>query len=216
MKKLLVLALTLSTVFLLSACGSEDGAIKFGVIGPLTGDYSMYGIAVENGAKLAAAELNADGGVLGKTLEIIAYDSKGDATEGVNAYNRLRDQDEVDALIGGTFSGVTMAVKTLAVADGLPVLTPTATNLLPFQEILLQDVKIVLALFEGIQILPSILEAITLPVFVTGTPTATKIFPLYIILLTLLNIVEAFVELVKIVLLPVSYTHLTLPTNREV
>ena len=41
MKKLLVLALTLSTVFLMSACGSDDDVIKFGVIGPLTGDYSL-------------------------------------------------------------------------------------------------------------------------------------------------------------------------------
>jgi branched-chain amino acid transport system substrate-binding protein len=128
MKKLLVLALTLSTVFLMSACGSDDGTIKFGVIGPLTGDYSLYGIAVENGAKLAAAEINADGGVLGLDLEIIAYDSKGDPTEGVNAYNRLSQQDEVDALIGGTFSGVTLGLKDLAIADNMPVLTPTATH----------------------------------------------------------------------------------------
>ena len=108
MKKLLVLALTLSTVFLLSACGSSTDSVKLGVIGPLTGDYSMYGLAVENGAKLAAEEINAAGGVLGLDLEIIAYDSKGDPTEGVNAYNRLRDEDEIDALIGGTFSGVTL------------------------------------------------------------------------------------------------------------
>ena len=128
MKKVLAIVSTLVLAVMLSACGTKDETVKFGVIGPLTGDYSMYGIAVENGAKLAAAELNADGGVLGKTLEIIAYDSKGDATEGVNAYNRLRDQDEVDALIGGTFSGVTLAIKALAVGDGMPVLTPTATN----------------------------------------------------------------------------------------
>ena len=128
MKKLLALVTTLAFALALSACGGGDDTIKFGVIGPLTGDYSLYGIAVENGAKLAAAELNEAGGVLGKTLEIIAYDSKGEATEGVNAYNRLRDQDEVDALIGGTFSGVTLAIKELAVDDGLPVLTPTATN----------------------------------------------------------------------------------------
>ena len=128
MRKLLVLALTLSTVFLMSACGSDDGVIKFGVIGPLTGDYSLYGIAVENGAKLAAAEINEDGGVLGLDLEIIAYDSKGDPTEGVNAYNRLSQQDEVDALIGGTFSGVTLGLKDLAIADNMPVLTPTATH----------------------------------------------------------------------------------------
>ena len=128
MKKLLVLALTLSTVFLLSACGSSEDTVKLGVIGPLTGDYSMYGLAVENGAKLAADEINAAGGVLGLDLEIIAYDSKGDPTEGVNAYNRLRDEDEIDALIGGTFSGVTLAIKELAKEDNMPVLTPTATN----------------------------------------------------------------------------------------
>lgn len=128
MKKLLVLALTLSTVFLLSACGSDDGAIKFGVIGPLTGDYSLYGVAVDNGSRLAAAEINEAGGVLGRDLEIISYDSKGDPTEGVNAYNRLSQQDEIDALIGGTFSGVTLALKELAIADNMPVLTPTATH----------------------------------------------------------------------------------------
>jgi branched-chain amino acid transport system substrate-binding protein len=128
MKKVFALVSTLVLALLLSACGSGDDTVKFGVIGPLTGDYSQYGVAVENGAKLAAMELNEAGGVLGKDLEIIAYDSKGDATEGVNAYNRLVENDEVHALIGGTFSGVTLAVKDLAIADGLPVLTPTATN----------------------------------------------------------------------------------------
>lgn len=127
MKKILLLAFTMVFVFALSACGGSN-SYKFGVIGPLTGKYAVYGVAVEQGAKLAAEEINANGGVLGKDLEIIAYDSKGDPTEGVQAYNRLVDQDEIDALIGGTFSGVTLAVKSLAVSDGLPVLSPTATN----------------------------------------------------------------------------------------
>ena len=127
MKKIILFVSTLTLIFVLSACGGSD-SVKFGVIGPLTGEYSQYGIAVENGAKMAAAEINEAGGVLGQDLEIIAYDSKGDPVEGVQAYNRLVEQDEIDALIGGTFSGVTMAVKDLAVADGIPVLTPTATN----------------------------------------------------------------------------------------
>ncbi len=128
MKKFFVFFIALSFALGLSACAGEDDTIKFGVIGPLTGEYDLYGVAVRNGAELAAAEINAAGGVLGKTLEIIAYDSKGDAAEGTNAYNRLVDQDEIDALIGGTFSGVTLAIKALAVEDGIPVLTPTATN----------------------------------------------------------------------------------------
>ncbi len=128
MKKLALLFLVLSFGLTLGACNAADDTVKFGVIGPLTGDYSMYGLAVENGAKLAAAEINAAGGVLGKELEIIAYDSKGDPVEGVNAYNRLIQEDEVDAIVGGTFSGVTLAFKDLAVADGVPVLSPTATH----------------------------------------------------------------------------------------
>jgi branched-chain amino acid transport system substrate-binding protein len=103
--------------------------IKLGVIGPLTGDYSQYGVAVEEGAKLAAEEINAAGGINGAMIEIKAYDSKGDKTEGVNAYNRLRDQDGIVGLIGGTFSGETLAIKEIAVEDGMPILTPTATNL---------------------------------------------------------------------------------------
>lgn len=128
MKKIVILFIAFAFALSLSACDGEDDSIKFGVIGPLTGDYDLYGVAVRNGAELAAAEINEAGGVLGQTLEIIAYDSKGDAAEGTNAYNRLVDQDGIDALIGGTFSGVTLGIKSLAIEDGLPVLTPTATN----------------------------------------------------------------------------------------
>ena len=65
MKKLALLVSTFVFVFALSACGGSN-TVKFGVIGPLTGEYSQYGIAVENGAKLAAAELNEADGVLGR------------------------------------------------------------------------------------------------------------------------------------------------------
>lgn len=136
MKKLALLALTLVAALTLSGCvepqdgneNTESDTIKLGVIGPLTGDYSFYGLQVEYGAQLAVDEINAAGGVLGKDLELFAYDSQGDPTLGVNAYNRLVTEDEIDALIGGTFSGVTLAVKELSIEDNIPVLTPTATN----------------------------------------------------------------------------------------
>lgn len=128
MKKLALLVMVSLLGSMLFACEEGGDSIKVGVIGPLTGDYSLYGVAVEQGAKLAADEINAAGGVLDLDLEVIAYDSKGDTVEGVNAYNRLVNQDKVDALVGGTFSGVTLAIKDLAVEDGLPVLTPTATH----------------------------------------------------------------------------------------
>ncbi len=131
-KKLaLLMALMLLLTAVLSGCSSapkEAETVKLGVIGPLTGDYSMYGTAVANAAKLAADEINAAGGIDGKQVEIIAYDSKGDKTEAVNAYNRLRDQDQIVGLIGGTFSGTTLSIKEIAKEDNMPVLSPTATN----------------------------------------------------------------------------------------
>ena len=134
MKKILVLALTLVFALSLAGCvqpkedNGEEESVRLGVIGPLTGDYSLYGTAVRDGAQLAVDEINAAGGVLGRDLELFAYDSQGDPTLGVNAYNKLVTDDEIHALIGGTFSGVTLAVKELAVQDNIPVLSPTATN----------------------------------------------------------------------------------------
>ncbi|OJV64320.1 MAG: amino acid-binding protein [Clostridiales bacterium 38-18] len=132
MKKSLALLMAMVMILSLALAGcaksDADSVIKLGVIGPMTGDYSMYGTAVAEGAKLAAKEINAAGGVNGATIDIIAYDSKGDKTEAVNAYNRLRDQDGIKGLIGGTFSGETLAIKEIAVGDNMPVLTPTATH----------------------------------------------------------------------------------------
>lgn len=128
MKKVIVLLMSLVLIVSLSACGGDDNSVRIGTIGPLTGEYSLYGVSVRDGAELAVEEINNAGGVLGKTLELFSYDSKGDSIEGVNAYNRLRDEDEIHALLGATFSGVTLAVKELAIQDNMPVLTPTATH----------------------------------------------------------------------------------------
>lgn len=126
----LVVIMIIMSMFTFTGCGgAEEDVIKIGVIAPLTGEVSMYGIPVEEGTKLAAEELNANGGIDGKKVEIIAYDSKADKTEAINAYNRLRDQDGIVALLGATISGTTLSIAPIAVEDGMPILTPTATNL---------------------------------------------------------------------------------------
>lgn len=132
-KLALIVAMFLMITAVLSGCASETQAeeaavIKIGTMGPLTGDYSMYGTSIVEGAELAVKEINAAGGINGATIELVAYDSKGDKTEAVNAYNRMRDQDGVVAVVGGTFSGTTLAIKEIAVSDNMPMLSPTATN----------------------------------------------------------------------------------------
>ena len=141
MKKLLVLVLAVALVFSFAACdqkadttepdsqeATDVETIKIGLLAPLTGDGAVHGVPVGNAAQLAADEINAAGGIDGKMIDLIAYDTKADTAEAVNAYNKLRDQDEVVALVGGTYSGTTLAFIETAAEDNMPVLTPTATN----------------------------------------------------------------------------------------
>ena len=110
-----------------AASGASGDVIKIGGLAPLTGAVSVYGNATNNGIKIAVDEINAAGGVLGKKIQYICYDEKGDATEAVNAYNKLVQNDEVVALVGDVTSTPTLAVAQQAIQDGLPMITATGT-----------------------------------------------------------------------------------------
>ena len=140
MKKRLALMLVLIMVMMtLAACGggSDDSSdqaadsgdvIKIGATGPYTGETAMYGVACKEGMELAEKEINENGGVNGKKIKIVFYDTNGDTTETVNAYNRLRDQDEVVAFIGSVLTGESNAIKDLIKQDNMPTIAPTATG----------------------------------------------------------------------------------------
>jgi len=138
-KRFLALTVACMTlVFMVSGCSGNNsaatttttpasGTIKIGGLAPLTGNLSIYGIATNNGVKLAIDEINANGGVLGKKLEYIVYDEKGDTTEAVNAYNKLVTNDKIVALIGDVTSTPSIAVAQQAAKDGIPMITATGT-----------------------------------------------------------------------------------------
>jgi branched-chain amino acid transport system substrate-binding protein len=136
----LLIAVMIFMTFALTGCQTSEPAadtpkeeveaevIKLGLIVPITGKVAVYGMAVENAAKLAVEEANANGGVLGKQIELVVYDNKADATESVNAYNRMVSNDNVDAIVGAVISSTTLTIGPLAVKDGIPMISPTATN----------------------------------------------------------------------------------------
>lgn len=135
MKKFTLMLLGLS--FLITACGGEKEAttkktdeaatIKIGGLGPLTGPLAIYGVTATNGSKLAFEEINKNGGILGKQVEFVLFDEKGDSTEAVTAYNRLVDEGVV-ALIGDITSKPSLAVAEIAAQDNMPMITPTGTQ----------------------------------------------------------------------------------------
>ena len=131
MKKLNVVLM--GAALLLTACGGakessqETKVMKLGGIGPLTGPLAIYGVTSTNGSKLAFEEINKNGGILGKQVEYIVLDEKGDSTEAVTAYNKLVDEGVV-ALIGDITSKPSLAVAEVAAQDNLPMITPTGTQ----------------------------------------------------------------------------------------
>jgi ABC-type branched-chain amino acid transport systems, periplasmic component len=106
--------------------GGEKDVIVIGMLAPLTGEVALYGVAAANGAQLAVDEINANGGINGRQVQLIIVDEKGDVTEAVNGYEKLMEQG-MDVLLGDVTSKPTLAVAELAAEDGIPMITPTGT-----------------------------------------------------------------------------------------
>jgi len=130
MKKIISMFLVITMIFTLGGCSSNNSdVIKIGLITPKTGQVAQYGIAVENAVKLAVDEVNEAGGIDGKTVELVTYDNKADATESITIFNRLVNNDDIVALIGPVISSTSLSVAPLAEKNKIPMVTPTATHL---------------------------------------------------------------------------------------
>ncbi len=148
MKKLLALLLVFMLVFTGCASpassGQESGGdkpaseasgdtqsgdvIKIGWIGSLTGDQAVWGTCEFNTVKMLVEETNAKGGWLGKQIEVIGYDTKGDSLEAVNAVKRLVGQDKVVAIIGPNASGQAIAISQVLADAKVADIATVATN----------------------------------------------------------------------------------------
>ena len=107
-------------------CAKKSDTIKVGILGPHTGDYAVYGLAVRNGAQLYFDQVNANGGINGKQVETIVYDQKGDSTEAITAFARMVDQG-ITGLVGDVLTGNTIAVVGEAFPINMPMVTASAT-----------------------------------------------------------------------------------------
>ena len=94
--------------------GTFDGVIKMGAVMPLTGASAETGIGVQQGLELAAAEINAAGGVVmdGKSyeIELIFEDDAGQADQSVSAAEKLLTMDEVSILFSECLSSCALAI----------------------------------------------------------------------------------------------------------
>lgn len=132
-KVLSLVSVLLILTMLLTACGgtsapAKEETIKIGWIGSLTGDQAVWGTCESNTVKMLIEEVNAKGGILGKQVEGIYYDTKGDAAEAVNATKRLITQDGVVAILGPNASGQAISISAVLEQYKVPDIATVATN----------------------------------------------------------------------------------------
>src|SRR6266576_6524405 len=102
--------------------------IKIGVNEPLTGPFAASGTYVVNGAKIAADEINAKGGVLGKKIELIIEDNKSNPTEAAAVAEKLITADKVPVMMGAWGSSLTLAVMPKLMEYKVPMVVETSSS----------------------------------------------------------------------------------------
>jgi branched-chain amino acid transport system substrate-binding protein len=103
--------------------------IKIGFPMGLSGPVALYGQPITKGAELCVQEVNAAGGVLGRQLQLLARDSKGNADESVRVSRELILKDNVDFLVGSMTSAESPAVSTIAKENKVMMVAPTAKTI---------------------------------------------------------------------------------------
>ena len=109
-----------------AAEGAAGATIKVGLLAPLTGDVSVYGIAVANGANLYIKQVNEAGGINGKQIEVVEMDEQGDATQAVTCFTQMVDEG-ITALIGDVTTTPTLAVVAESQEYNMPMVSASAT-----------------------------------------------------------------------------------------
>ncbi|MDH4095890.1 MAG: ABC transporter substrate-binding protein [Betaproteobacteria bacterium] len=106
-----------------TAAVQAQAPIRIGSFLSVTGPAAFLGDPEQKTLELYVERINAAGGVLGRKLELIAYDSGGDAEKARTFAKRLIEQDRVDVIVGGSTTGETMAVVPLVEAAGMPFIS---------------------------------------------------------------------------------------------
>ena len=125
MKRITTLGLALG--FALALAGTAAAQVKFGVGGPITGPNAATGAQMKNGVEQAAADINAEGGMLGQKVTVEFGDDVSDPKQGVSVANNFA-ADGVKFVIGHYNSGVTIPASVVYQENNILQITPASTN----------------------------------------------------------------------------------------
>jgi branched-chain amino acid transport system substrate-binding protein len=108
-------------------CSAASDPIRIGAVFSETGALASIGSPGLAGMRLAAAEINADGGVLGRRVQIVAADSRSKPEAVARAVETVIESKRVVALGGLNDSTLALAAGPVAQRAGIPFVTSGAT-----------------------------------------------------------------------------------------
>ena len=103
-----------------SGAAQAQAPIKFGFVSSLSGPFTIWGIQVRDGMKMAMEELNAKGGALGRKFEMVERDDKNNPNEGITAFQYMVEREGIVAAGGMISSDVGLAVSRQAESLQVP------------------------------------------------------------------------------------------------
>lgn len=122
---------------LLAGCGSSGGesagtdggeTMTVGLVGTLSGEAASYAQEIKQGADLAVEQLNAKGGIGGRTVEMRVADDQGEPANGPITAQQMCDDSDVTSVIGYSISSVLLAAMPVYTSCQMPVLAQAATS----------------------------------------------------------------------------------------
>jgi len=115
-------------VLLVSSLAFGAETIKMGLLVPLTGPAAADGTSALYSVQIALDQVNKDGGVLGKQVELVYYDDRADAKEAVALAYKLIEQDKIAAFVAGSYSLPTRAVAPIFQEERIPLVAAYAIH----------------------------------------------------------------------------------------
>ncbi len=111
-----------------NAAAAAEGSVKIGALQSLTGDLASYGGPMSDAIKLAAKQINENGGLLGKQVEFLVEDDQTNNVAAVDAANKLVKVDRVPVIVGDTGSGQSMSIIDITTGNGVLQISSSNTG----------------------------------------------------------------------------------------
>lgn len=126
--RVLLSSLFLALALFAVGCQNKSDKIMVGNFGSMTGSEATFGISTRDGIILAIEEWNKAGGLLGKQIELKAYDNQGKPEEARLSVEKLINVDNVVAVLGEVASTRSLAGAPVAQQNKVPMISPSSTN----------------------------------------------------------------------------------------